>query len=290
MDIRILRNFLAVAREENITRAAESLHIAQPSLSKQLIDLETELGKKLLIRGKRRVTLTEDGVRLRKRAEEIIALVEKTENELTNNSSEISGEISIGGTPTPGILRTAARLRRNYPGICFQFYSNDAADVLERLDHGSLDFASLLEPVDALKYDYLSLMETSRWGLLLPEYCPLAVKASIQREDFLAAPLILHRRIGLQRELSVWAQTEPEHFHIAAAYNVVNGSPVPFVQAGLGYFLISEDQLPTELGEDVCFRPLNPPLILGHALVWKRYPVFSRAAEVFLEMIRQQKA
>ena len=289
MDIRILRNFLAVAREENITRAAESLHIAQPSLSKQLIDLEKELGKKLLIRGKRRVTLTEDGVLLRKRADEIVALLEKTERELTGNSSEISGEISIGGSPTPMILQAAAKLHKEHPGVCFQFYSNDAPDVLERLDHGSLDFASLLEPVDTLKYDYLSLKESSRWGLLMPDHCPLAMKDSVCREDLLAAPLIFHRRIGLQRELSIWAQTEPEYFHAVATYNVVNGNPVPFVQADLGYFLISEDQLPTRLDEGVCFRPLNPPLVLHHALAWKRYPVFCNAAKAFLETVQQLK-
>lgn len=108
------------------------------------------------------------------------------------------------------------------------------------------------------------------------------------REDFLKAPLIFHRRIGLQRELSIWAQAEPEQFSIAATYNIVNGSPVPFVQSGLGYFLISEDQLPQRLEEDVCFRPLQPPLVLHHALAWKRYPAFTRAAEAFLEIVRQQ--
>lgn len=286
MDIRVLRNFLAVAREENITRAAESLHIAQPSLSKQLMDLEKELGKKLLIRGKRKITLTEDGVLLRKRADEIVMLLEKTERELTTDSSVISGEVTIGGSPTARVLQAAAALRLLHPDICFHFYSNDATDVVERLDHGSLDFAVLLEPVDTLKYESLSLKDSARWGLLMSSDCSLAEKESIQREDFCKLPLIFHRRAGLQREISLWAQTDLSQLNIAATYNVVNGSPVHFVQSGLGYFLTSEDHLSSELSSGICFRPLNPPLTLHYALVWKRYPVFSKAAEAYLETVR----
>ena len=150
MDIRILRNFLAVTREENITRAAESLHISQPSLSKQLMELEKELGKQLMIRGKRKISLTEDGVLLRKRAEEIIALVEKTEREIRIDTGNISGDISIGGSETETLLHAAASLRRENPNIRFHFYSSDATDVSERLDHGTLDFAVLLEPIDPM--------------------------------------------------------------------------------------------------------------------------------------------
>ena len=146
MDIRVLKYFLAVAREENITRAAESLHIAQPSLSKQMMELEAELGKPLLIRGKRKIGLTEEGMLLRKRAEDIIALLEKTEQEISADSGEIKGEIAIGGSVPPLLLQAAASLHSRYPGIQFQFYVGDATDVTERLDHGNLDFAILLAP------------------------------------------------------------------------------------------------------------------------------------------------
>lgn len=154
MDIRVLKYFLAVAREENITRAAESLHIAQPSLSKQMMELEQELGKQLLIRGKRKITLTEEGILLRKRAEDILSLVEKTERELSSDSTNISGEVAIGGTLPPTLLRSAAALQSHYPDISFQFYSGDATDVTERLDHGNLDFAILLQPIDISKYEF----------------------------------------------------------------------------------------------------------------------------------------
>lgn len=287
MDIRVLRNFLAVAREENITRAAESLHIAQPSLSKQLIDLEKELGKQLLIRGKRKVTLTEDGILLRKRADEIVTLLEKTKQEIILDTAEISGEISIGGTPTKKVLQISAALRKKHTGIQFDFFSSDATDVVERLDHGSLDFAVLLEPIDTTKYEYISLPDFDCWGLLMPSNCELAKKSVIQREDLCNVPLIFHRRIGLQRKIALWAQTEIEHMNIAATYNVINGNPAQFVKSGLGYFLTSEDRASAGLDPDVCFRPLSPKLELHHALVWKRYPIFNKAAEIFLNEFRE---
>ena len=167
MEFRELRYFLAVAREENITRAAESLHITQPSLSKQLMELEKKLGKKLLIRGKKKITLTEEGVILRKRAEEIIELVEKTEQEISCDLEEVMGDIYIGGSISESVLAVAAELMNTYPGILFHFYSGDAVDVAERLNHGSLDFAVMLEPIDNIKYNFASLPERSEWGILM---------------------------------------------------------------------------------------------------------------------------
>ena len=283
METRLLRYFLAVAREENITRAAESLHISQPSLSKQLMELEQELCKQLLIRGKRKITLTEEGILLRKRADEILTLIEKTERELNADTMQISGEVSIGGNPTASVLNAAAAVHREYPDIQFQFYSSDATDVTERLDHGSLDLAVLLTPVDTTKYEYLSLPDSARWGLLLPESCTIANKTVVEKNDILNVPLILHHRAGLQREIAHWAQTEIEQLHITATYNVVNGDPAAFVQSGLGYLLTTDDHLPKRLDPWLCFRPLSPTLELHHALVWKRYAVFSKATELFLQ-------
>ena len=285
MDIRVLRYFLEVAREENITRAAESLHIAQPSLSKQLMNLEQELGKKLLIRGKRKVILTEDGILLRKRADEIVALLEKTEREI-RSEAELSGEIAIGGTPTHTILQAATVLRRENSGVQFHFYGSDATDVIERLEHGSLDFAVLLEPVDSVRYASVSLPDASYWGLLMPRDCSLAEKGRVERSDLGKVPLVFHRRPGLQRKIALWAQTEPEYLPIAATYNVVQGDPVHFVKSGLGYFLTTKDLLAPELDPSVCFCPLTPALPTRYALVWKRHPVFGKAAEAFLEQVK----
>lgn len=288
MDIRVLRYFLAVAREENITRAAESLHIAQPSLSKQLKELETELGTQLLIRGKRKVTLTEDGVLLRKRADEILTLVEKTEQEIASDSSHIAGDIYLGGNTPDLILHAASLLRSAHPDIQFHFHSGDAVDITERLDHGSLDFAVMLEPVDTVKYNYLSLPAYSEWGILMKSDDPLTELDAIPKSVVTSIPLILHQRLGLQQELAHWAEVELEQLHIAATYNIVHGSPIPFVNHGLGYFLTTRELIAPAISDDVCFRPLDPPLPLKYALVWKKHAVFSRVANAFYEQLKEE--
>lgn len=287
MDIRVLRYFLAVAREENITRAAEVLHIAQPTLSKQLMELEQELGKKLLIRGKRKITLTQDGVLLRKRAEEIVALLEKTRSESASDSREISGEISIGGNPTTTILNAASALRKMHADIRFHFFSGDATAVIERLDHGSLDFAVLLPPIDTQKYDYVLLPDTSQWGLLMESDSPLAAMPVITKEILCTVPLVLHQRIGLQQKIALWAETDLEQLNIAATYNVVHGNAISFAKSGLGYVITPRDLYAPELDSSCCFRPLEPPLQLQYALVWKRHPIFGRAAEAFLNQVNK---
>ena len=287
MELQTLQYFLAVTKEENITRAAESLHISQPYLSKQLKELEQELGKQLLIRGKRKITLTADGIILRKRAEEILSLVKKTEFDLSSDTTQISGEITIGGNPTITILNAAARIRSQYPDVHFQFYSSDAIDVSERLEHGSIDFAIFLEPIDISEYNYISLPESSRWGVLMSSDCKLAENSYIGKEDLLKLPLILHRRTGLQQLISHLADTDIKNFNIAATYNVVNGSPTKFIKSGLGFYLTTEDLLPAVLEKAVCFRPLNPPLEIRYALIWKRTAFQSKAAEVFLQELKQ---
>ena len=288
MEIRELRYFLAVAREENITRAAESLHIAQPSLSKQLMDLEKKLGKKLLVRGKKKITLTEEGVILRKRAEEIVELVEKTEQEISYDLEEVMGELYIGGSISESVLAVAAELRTAYPGIHFHFYSGDAVDVSERLNHGSLDFAVMLEPIDNIKYDFLSLPDCSQWGILMKKSDPLATKKALPKEDIKRIPLIMHQRIGLQNEIAHWAGTDLENLNIAATYNVVHGSPVPFVMQGMGYFLTTRDLLAPTLDPNVCFLPLDPKLPTRLALVWKKHAVFSKVSKTFINTLRQK--
>lgn len=287
MDIRVLNYFLAVAREENITRAAESLHISQPSLSKQMMELEQELGKQLFIRGKRKIRLTEEGVLLRKRAEDIVSLVDKTRREISSDLTDISGEIAIGGHMTPTLLQTASLLQAQYPHISFQFYSGDATDVAERLDHGNLDFAILLQPIDTSKYEYLPLPDASIWGVLLKNDTPFSGLPTIRRKELLQMPLILHRRTGLQQMIADWAGTDPAHLHITATYNVVQGSPISFVENNLGYFLTTRDLLPKELDSSVVFLPLEPKLEIQYHLVWKRRNLFGNAAGLFLDRVRQ---
>lgn len=289
MDIRVLKYFLAVAREQNIIKAARTLHIAQPSLSKQMMELEQELGKQLIIRGKRKLSLTEEGILLRKRAEDIVFLVEKTEREISSDTTNISGEIAIGGNVTHTILTAASSLQAQYPDVTFQFYSGDATDVIERLEHGNLDFAVLLQPGDPLKYDSLPLPDHSYWGVLMKKDAPFSGLDVIRKEDLLQMPLILHRRTGLQQMIADWAQAAHERLHITATFNVVHGSPVSFVTNNLGYFLVTRDLLSPNLDSSVTFRPLEPVLEVQYYLVWKRRNVFGNAANLFLENIRQLK-
>ncbi len=289
MEIRVLKYFLAIAQQENITKAAESLHISQPTLSKQMMELEDELGKTLLIRGKRKVTLTDDGKLLRKRAEQIISLCEKTENELSDNNAHLSGEISIGGNPTKKVLNTAAKLKFDNPDLRFQFYSSDAIDVGEQLESGNLDFAIFLEPIDSTKYDYVSLPDSSRWGVLMLKSNPFSKKDFIEKADLPKIPLIFHRRQGLQSIISHWADVDIEKFNISATYNVVNGSPSKFVKSGLGCFLTTEDLLPECLESNICFKPLSPTLEMHYALVWKKHTVLTKTANGFLNLIKLSK-
>ena len=160
MELRVLQYFLAVAREQNISAAAQSLHLTQPTLSRQLKELEEELGKQLMVRGNRKITLTEEGMLLRKRAEEILELVDRTEKEVMRSNDAVSGDIYIGTGETDGVrqlARTAKQLQEGCPGIRFHIVSGDAVDVCERLDKGLLDFGVLLGDIDKIKYRYLEL-------------------------------------------------------------------------------------------------------------------------------------
>lgn len=287
MDIRILRYFLAVAREENITRAAEYLHIAQPSLSVQLIDLEKQLGKKLLIRGKRKITLTKEGVLLRKRAEEIISLLEKTEKELTAHNEIIGGDISIGSGESEAMniaVEIATQLACEYPNIHYHLFSGDAEDITYRLDNGLLDFGILIEPVDITKYERVHLPVKDVWGILMKKDYALAEKEFISPDDIMNLPLIAPKRIGLQDELSSWLHKDFNSLNIVATYNLMHNASL-LVNSGLGYALTLDKLVDTGPDSSLCFRPLKPKLEIQLSIAWKKYQVFSTAADKFMEKL-----
>lgn len=289
MEIRVLRYFLAVCREENITRAADFLHITQPSLSKQLIELETNLGKQLLIRGKRKIALTNEGILLRKRAEEIISLVEKTKREISQDTKIIGGEISIGGGQSAVVAQVASLLSAKYPNVRFHLFSGDAVEVCERLDHGTLDFAILIEPVDVLKYEYVSLPQKNCFGLLMRKDFPLANKINIEPKDIENIPLIIPQRKGLQRYFSAWSGKNLEDLNIIATYNLIYNNSTLLVKNGLGCAFSLDNILESneqDANSQLCFRPFYPRMEMQFALVWKKYQVFSKAAEKFLELLK----
>lgn len=288
MDIRVLQYFLAVAREESITKAAESLHMTQPPLSRQLKDLENELGKQLLIRGGKKVTLTEDGMLLRKRAEEMVDLMEKTKAELTCSDENINGEIHIGSGETDAIsflAQAAGNLQKKYPQIRYHIYSGDADRVMEKLDKGLIDFGLLVGPVDIMKYEYMRLPITDTWGVLMRKDSPLAKQGTVCVKDLQDKPLILSHQISESSELSFWLKSDTAKLNIAATYDLIYNAS-HFVKKGIGY-AVTLDRLVNTTGEsDLCFRPLYPPLEAELYIVWKKYQVFSKASDKFLNQLQ----
>lgn len=290
MELRVLRYFVAVAREESITGAAESLHVTQPTLSRQLMELEEELGKKLFIRGSRKLTLTDEGVLLRKRAEEIIELVEKTETEIITSDEIINGDIYIGGGETDAmriIAQTAKKLQKEYPNIRYHIFSGNADDVTERLDKGLLDFGILIEPADIKKYEYIKLPATDIWGLLMRKDSPLTSCDTIKPENLLNIPLLCSRQSMVGKEISEWIGLDYDKLNIVTTYNLVYNASL-MVEEGIGYAL-SLDKLVNTTGNSVlCFKPLEPKLEVGLNIVWKKSQIFSKAAKKFLERLEME--
>ena len=294
MEIRVLRYFLAIAREGSITNAANFLHVTQPTLSRQIHDLEKELGQKLFTRGSHSMTLTAEGMILRKRAEEIISMVDKTEAEFNYMENAIGGDIYIGGGETDAvklIAEIAKDLRENYPGIRYHLYSGNSEDVTERLDKGLLDFGILIQPANITKYDYINIPAKDTWGVVMRKDSPLAKKESILKEDLLDVPLICSRQAisqeRSQNEFADWFGEDFEKLDIVTTFNLVYNAAI-MVEAGIGYAVTIDKIANTSESSSLCFRPLTPRLDSGLNIVWKKYQVFSSAAEVFLERLRQE--
>ncbi len=291
MELRVLEYFLAVAREQNITAAAESLHISQPALSTQLKNMEDELGKQLLIRGvkgSRKVILTEEGMILRKRAEEILSLVKRTENEIAQSDETIAGNVFIGTGETE-IVRlfamVAKKLQTKYPDIQYHISSGNAEHVLEYLDKGLIDFGLLFTEIDRQKYEALPVPIKDTWGVLMRKDSPLAEKEAICPEDLWDKPLIVSQQKGDNLYLGRWLQREESELHIVATYNLLFNASL-LVDEGLGYALCYDKLINTQ-GSALCFRPFLPQLEASGYIVWKKYQVFSKAANIFLQCLRE---
>lgn len=286
MELRVLEYFLAVAREQSISAAADFLHLTQPTLSRQLKDLEDEFGKQLFIRGSRRVTLTEDGVYFRKKAEEIVTLARRTEAEMKNTDQTIVGDIYIGAGETDAvgnIVRAAHELQQQFGGVRFHIISGDTADLTDRLDKGLFDFCLLLGEIDQTKYEYLSLPYTDTWGVLMHKDSPLAQKAAIQAQDLWDKPLIVSRQTLTVPTFMRWFEKPASELNIIATYNLAFNASL-MARERMGYVLTLDKLIKTE-GTDLCFRPLSPKQTVGMTLVWKKYQPQSKAAEKFIEAL-----
>ncbi|EFB76499.1 LysR family transcriptional regulator [Subdoligranulum variabile] len=293
MEIRVLRYFLAVAREESITAAANFLHLTQPTLSRQIHDLEEELGQQLLIRKSHRVALTPEGMLLRKRAEEILSMVDKTESEFRSLETTISGDVYIGSGETQAvrqIARIIRQLQQDYPDIHYHMHSGNAQDITDRLDNGLLDFGVLIQPADITKYDSLVLPDKDVWGVIMRKDSPLAAKQSVCKEDLRFLPLLCSRQAILSQRhgnaFASWFGSEFEKLNIVCTYNLIYNAAI-MVEEGIGYAVTLDHLANTSANSALCFRPLVPRLESGLNIVWKKYQIFSPAAEIFLQRLQQ---
>lgn len=285
MDIRVLKYFLAVVREENITKAAEVLHITQPTLSRQLSKMEDDLGVQLFLRGKKGITLTDEGLLLRRRAEEIVELAEKAERELTEHEELIDGEVSIGSGELasvqllPELFRT---FKERYPRVQFDLYTGNADQIKQRLDNGLTDIGILLEPVEIEKYDFIRFNILEHWVVLMRPDAPLAKKDNVTIKDLIKLPLIFVKRQSIRNELESWFRGHIDELNIVATINMSTNAAI-LVEQGYGYALVVEGSVPFLDTTKVCYRPLSPERTTTSVLAWKKNQPFAPAVKKFLE-------
>ncbi len=288
MELRVLQYFLAVTREQSISGAAEYLHLSQPTLSRQLKDMEDELGKQLMIRGNRKITLTEEGMILRKRAEEILNLVQKTEQEITVSNDIFAGEIYIGAGETDAvrlIAKAAKQLQEKYPDINYHISSGDSIDVFEDLDKGLIDFGLVFGSVDSAKYEYINFPIKDEYGLLVRKDDPLAKKKAISPSDIWDKPLMFNRNTRDGDLLTNWLGKSISEIHIAATYNLLYNASL-MVDEGLGYAFALDKIIHTG-STNLTFIPFSPKLEAKMSLIWKKYQIFPKHTQKFLEKFQE---
>lgn len=289
IETRLLQYFLAVAEEQSITRAAEYLHITQPTLSKQMMELEDVLGKQLLVRGKKKVTLTEEGAYLRSRAQEILSLMEITEASFRQNEEIITGDVFIGcgeHRSTFPLMQMIKQLQEEHPGIKFHFFSSNADAIIERLDKGLLDVGILLEPEISPRYDYHKLPFQEPWGVLMRKDSPLAEKESVDFKELSALPLILPSQTSNSNRITTFFSDRMLTPNIVATYNLIYNAGL-MVEAGMGYALCIDDLINTAGNHPLTFRPLVPKLQSDVYLFSKKYQVFSKAVKLFMNRLQE---
>lgn len=288
MEIRVLRYFLEIAREGNMTRAAERLHVTQPTLSKQIKDLEQELGKKLFRRGSASVSLTEEGLILRKRAEDLLDMAERIESEFRAMDDITGGDVYIGCAESyliKYLARAVKELHKQYPGIQYHITSGGTEQVVERLDRGLFDMSVIVEPPDLSKYNYLEVPECDKWGAVMRKDCPLAEKKEITVEDLLPYPIFCSEQ-SAKADLPRWCGEKADRLNILATFNLANNGAV-FVREGLGIQLTFDHLIEMTEAGPLCFRPLSPALYNKMYVIWKKYQVFTPAAQLLLEEVKK---
>ena len=287
MELRVLKYFLTVADEGNITRAADILHVTQPTLSRQLIELEDELGTALLIRGKRSVTLTDEGFLFKQQAEMIVELSDKLEHTFKDKEDVVCGTIRIGASEAVGCRALALYMkefREKYPDVQFDLYNGMADNIKEMLERGLLDLGLVLEPVDTAKFEYVRLPQKETWGLLLRKDHELAEKETLTVEEIRQYPLIMPGRENAKNEVLHWLQCEESHLNIPAYYNLLSNAAL-LVEAGMGCAVCLDGALSIHADPDLCFRQILPEHTTRSVILWKKNHLFSQAASLFVQTI-----
>ena len=272
MELRVLKYFLTVADEGNITRAADILHVTQPTLSRQLIELEDELGTALLIRGKRSVTLTDEGFLFKQQAEMIVELSDKLEHTFKDKKDVVCGTIRIGASEAVGCRALALYMkefREKYPDVQFDLYNGMADNIKEMLERGLLDLGLVLEPVDTAKFEYVRLPQKETWGLLLRKDHELAEKETLTVEEIRQYPLIMPGRENAKNEVLHWLQCEESHLNIPAYYNLLSNAAL-LVEAGMGCAVCLDGALSIHADPDLCFRQILPEHTTRSVILWKK--------------------
>lgn len=289
MDSRLLKYFLAVVAESNITKAAERIHITQPTLSRQLVQLEEEVGTQLLIRGKRNVTLTEAGILFKKRAEEIIELIEKTEKELKEQNLLINGEIPIGAGEMksteifPSIFKN---FKERFPNVHYYFYTGNAEQIKEKIEHGLLDFGLLLEPTNIDNFEYIRLNIKEEWVVIMPSDDVLIEKPFITPKDLIGKSIILTRRKEVKSLIENWFDRYLEDVSIFATHNMTTNAAV-LVEQKLGYAFVLKGSIYFYDKDKIVYKSLQPQVVTNAVLVWKKHQIFSQSSKKFLEYIKE---
>lgn len=292
MELRTLRYFLAAAEEENITRAADILHVTQPTLSRQIMDLEKELGATLMLRGKNGLTLTDDGIFFRQRAEEIVELADRLEQTFVERNADISGLITIGASEAVGSRLFAKLIKQfsdQYPLVQFHLYNEMADNIKDRLDKGLVDVGLLLEPVDTVKYDFVRLSQKETWGILMRDDHPLAKREAIALDEIVEYPLILPLRERVRREILNWLKRDEKDLTIPLSYTLLSNAAL-MVEAGLGCAFCLDGALAIHSSPQLRFVPIAPEHTTRSVLVWKKNHLFSPATSLFIQEINMLRA
>jgi len=290
MELRVLKYFLAVCREENISAAAETLHVSQPTLSRQLMDLEDELGKKLFIRGNRKITLTKEGMLLRRRAAEILDIVDKTETDIRSSENEIAGDIYIGAGEArcfEYIAKATKEIMLEHPDVHIHISSGDYMDVLEGLERGVLDYGLIFHDFDKTKYNSIELPSMDRWGILMRRDSPLAKKKYVTQQDLIDKPILVSRQVmnepaGAKLK---WLGLPDKKMNIVSTFSLIYNASI-MVEEGIGYAFTFDYLVNTEGNDKICFRPLkDTEPVVGH-VIYNKYQVLSKASQLFLDTLQ----